>query len=71
MTSNLPARRYRHCVYKAAEQNCLTQGVQSADCGIMCVCQHLFPRFVPGKYACSRFLLEERMLLMVSGLATN
>ena len=37
MTSNLPARRYRRCVYKAAEQNSLTQGVQSADCGIMCV----------------------------------
>ena len=35
------------------------------------MCQHLFPRFVPGKYACSRFLLEERMLLMVSGLATR
>ena len=26
---------------------------------------------MPGKYACSRFLLEERMLLMVSGLATR
>ena len=74
MISNLPARRYRRCVYKAAEQNCLTQGVQSADCGILCVCvcQHLFPRFVPGKYACSRFYLKKGCYyIMVSGLATR